>query len=82
MSPLHPCLLLPCKVNYVTCSQFREVVLLGSYIGTDPRLTDYDTLLKNIHDLKAGKHVEVPIYDFKASMRTGYRFGILMLLKI
>lgn len=39
----------------------------------DPRLTDYDTLLKNIHDLKAGKHVEVPIYDFKASMRTGYR---------
>ncbi|WOH07778.1 hypothetical protein DCAR_0727212 [Daucus carota subsp. sativus] len=39
----------------------------------DPRLTDYDTLLKNIHDLKAGKPVEVPIYDFKASMRTGYR---------
>lgn len=39
----------------------------------DPRLTDYDTLLKNIHDLKAGKHIEVPIYDFKASSRTGYR---------
>ncbi|KAH6762969.1 Phosphoribulokinase / Uridine kinase family [Perilla frutescens var. hirtella] len=39
----------------------------------DPRLTDYDTLLKNIHDLKAGKPVDVPIYDFKSSSRTGYR---------
>lgn len=39
----------------------------------DPRLTDYDTLLKNIHDLKAGKSVDVPIYDFKSSSRTGYR---------
>lgn len=39
----------------------------------DPRLTDYDTLLKNIHDLKEGKTIEVPIYDFKSSCRTGYR---------
>ncbi|PSS13506.1 Uridine-cytidine kinase [Actinidia chinensis var. chinensis] len=39
----------------------------------DPRLTDYDTLLSNIHDLKAGKQVEIPIYDFKSSSRTGYR---------
>ncbi|KAL6566424.1 Inorganic pyrophosphatase ttm2 [Orobanche gracilis] len=39
----------------------------------DPRLTDYDTLLKNIHDLKAGKQVSVPVYDFKSSSRTGYR---------
>ncbi|KAL0380689.1 UNVERIFIED_CONTAM: Inorganic pyrophosphatase TTM2 [Sesamum angustifolium] len=39
----------------------------------DPRLTDYETLLKNIHDLKAGKPVDVPIYDFKTSSRTGYR---------
>ncbi|KAJ6891277.1 inorganic pyrophosphatase TTM2-like [Populus alba x Populus x berolinensis] len=31
----------------------------------DPRLTDYDTLLKNVHDLKAGKPAEVPVYDFK-----------------
>ncbi|KAL3644614.1 Inorganic pyrophosphatase ttm2 [Castilleja foliolosa] len=38
-----------------------------------PRLTDYDTLLQNIHDLKAGKQVSVPIYDFKSSSRTGYR---------
>ncbi|KAH9607026.1 hypothetical protein KSS87_013801 [Heliosperma pusillum] len=39
----------------------------------DPRLTDYDTLLQNINDLKAGKDVEVPIYDFKTSSRIGYR---------
>ncbi|XP_076895727.1 inorganic pyrophosphatase TTM2-like [Bidens hawaiensis] len=39
----------------------------------DPRLTDYDTLLKNIYDLKEGKSVEVPIYDFKSSTRIGYR---------
>ncbi|EOY01507.1 Phosphoribulokinase / Uridine kinase family isoform 1 [Theobroma cacao] len=39
----------------------------------DPRLTDYDTLLQNVHDLKQGKEVQVPIYDFKTSSRTGYR---------
>ncbi|KAJ6768573.1 INORGANIC PYROPHOSPHATASE TTM2 [Salix koriyanagi] len=39
----------------------------------DPRLTDYDILLKNVLDLKAGKSAEVPIYDFKSSSRTGYR---------
>ncbi|KAG6651236.1 hypothetical protein I3843_06G090600 [Carya illinoinensis] len=39
----------------------------------DPRLTDYDTLLQNVHDLKADKQVQVPIYDFKSSCRTGYR---------
>ncbi|KAA3463209.1 uridine-cytidine kinase C-like isoform X1 [Gossypium australe] len=40
---------------------------------TDPRLTDYNTLLENIHGLKAGKPVQVPIYDFKSSSRIGYR---------
>uniref|UniRef100_A0A7N0TCR7 CYTH domain-containing protein n=1 Tax=Kalanchoe fedtschenkoi TaxID=63787 RepID=A0A7N0TCR7_KALFE len=39
----------------------------------DPRLTDYDTLLQNINDLKEGKQVEIPIYDFKSSSRVGYR---------
>ncbi|XP_059308690.1 inorganic pyrophosphatase TTM2-like [Lycium ferocissimum] len=39
----------------------------------DPRLTDYDTLLKNINDLKTGKAAEIPIYDFKSSSRIGYR---------
>lgn len=39
----------------------------------DPRLTDYDTLLQNVNDLKAGKPIEVPVYEFKSSSRTGYR---------
>ncbi|CAL5197269.1 unnamed protein product [Lathyrus oleraceus] len=39
----------------------------------DPRLTDYETLLRNVCDLKEGKPVEVPVYDFKSSSRTGYR---------
>ncbi|KAL9275333.1 Inorganic pyrophosphatase TTM2-like protein [Drosera capensis] len=39
----------------------------------DPRITDYETLLQNINDLKAGKPIEVPIYDFKSSSRIGYR---------
>ncbi|XP_038892465.1 inorganic pyrophosphatase TTM2 [Benincasa hispida] len=39
----------------------------------DPRLTDYETLLQNVQDLKAGKQVQVPIYDFKSSSRIGYR---------
>lgn len=39
----------------------------------DPRLTDYDTLLQNVSDLKAGKPVQVPVYDFKSSSRIGYR---------
>ncbi|XXG55283.1 hypothetical protein AAC387_Pa03g2982 [Persea americana] len=40
----------------------------------DPRLTDYDMLLENIHGLKQGKPVQVPIYDFKLNCRTGYRY--------
>ncbi|XP_073122816.1 inorganic pyrophosphatase TTM1-like [Henckelia pumila] len=39
----------------------------------DPRLTDYDTLLENIRDLKAGKPVQIPIYDFVSGSRIGYR---------
>ncbi len=39
----------------------------------DPRITDYDTLLRNLSDLKQGKAAEVPIYDFKESCRVGYR---------
>lgn len=53
--------------NYNDASRIVD----GNY--DDPRLTDYDTLLKNLHDLKEGKDVEVPIYDFKSSSRTGYR---------
>lgn len=39
----------------------------------DPRVTDYDMLLENIRGLKAGKPVQIPIYDFKSSSRVGYR---------
>ena len=39
----------------------------------DPRITDYETLLANVADLKAGKSIQVPIYDFKESKRVGYR---------
>ncbi|XP_075489951.1 inorganic pyrophosphatase TTM1-like isoform X1 [Primulina tabacum] len=39
----------------------------------DPRLTDYDTLLENIRDLKAENPVQIPIYDFVSSSRIGYR---------
>lgn len=48
---------------------------------TDPRLTDYDTLLQNVQDLKAGKQVQVPIYDFKSSSRIGYRLVNLFYLR-
>ncbi|KAK9845894.1 hypothetical protein WJX81_005399 [Elliptochloris bilobata] len=39
----------------------------------DPRLTDYELLLQNISDLKAGRAIKAPTYDFKASARVGYR---------
>ncbi|KAG5068392.1 hypothetical protein JHK85_000769 [Glycine max] len=49
----------------------------------DPRLTDYDTLLQNLHNLKEGKPVQVPIYDFKSSSRTGYsNFNVNLNFKI
>ncbi|KAG6745869.1 hypothetical protein POTOM_050379 [Populus tomentosa] len=44
-------------------------------VKMNPRLTDYNTLLDNIHGLKAGKPVQVPIYDFKTSSRIGYRYA-------
>lgn len=44
------------------------------FVVADPRLTDYETLLDNIHGLKDGKSVQVPIYDFKSSTRIGYRY--------
>nr|CAB3447672.1 unnamed protein product [Digitaria exilis] len=39
----------------------------------DGNFDDYDTLLENIHGLREGRSVQVPIYDFKLSCRTGYR---------
>ncbi|KAE8707326.1 putative peroxidase [Hibiscus syriacus] len=34
-----------------------------------------DGNLMNVHDLKEGKEVQVPKYDFKTSSRTGYRYA-------
>ncbi|CAM6090898.1 unnamed protein product [Calypogeia fissa] len=53
--------------NYNDASRLLD----GNY--DDPRLTDYDTLLNNIRDLREGKAAQVPIYDFKTSKRVGYK---------
>ncbi|KIZ05000.1 hypothetical protein MNEG_2962 [Monoraphidium neglectum] len=39
----------------------------------DPRLTDYDLLLANLAELRAGRAAQVPIYDFKQSRRSGFQ---------
>ncbi|KAI3423459.1 CYTH domain-containing protein [Psidium guajava] len=39
----------------------------------DPRITDYESLLRDVEELKAGRPIQVPIYDFRTSSRTGYR---------
>lgn len=53
-----------------------------SLLEADPRLTDYDTLLDNLRGLKEGKPVQVPIYDFKTSSRTGYRLVASYFFKV
>jgi uridine kinase len=52
------------------CSQ-RPFCQDGNF--DDPRLTDYKLLNQNLADLKEGKTIEAPIYDFKTSTRVGYR---------
>jgi uridine kinase len=42
------------------------------YSLADPRLTDYELLLQNLTDLRAGRTTQVPIYDFKTSSRIGF----------
>ncbi|KAK4257291.1 hypothetical protein QN277_006897 [Acacia crassicarpa] len=61
------------SVAVITMDNYNDSsrVIDGNF--DDPRLTDYDTLLENIQGLKAGKPVQVPIYDFKSSSRIGYR---------
>jgi uridine kinase len=39
----------------------------------DPEIVDYDTLLANLAELKAGRPAKVPIYDFRQSKRIGYK---------
>ncbi|XAR63854.1 Uridine kinase [Bertholletia excelsa] len=61
------------SIAVITMDNYNDSsrIIDGNY--DDPRLTDYETLLENIHGLKEGKPVQVPIYDFKSSSRTGYR---------
>ncbi|XP_040999262.1 inorganic pyrophosphatase TTM1-like isoform X3 [Juglans microcarpa x Juglans regia] len=61
------------SIAVITMDNYNDSsrIIDGNY--DDPRLTDYDTLLENIRDLKAGKPTQVPIYDFKTSSRIGYR---------
>lgn len=58
----------------------KHYILMSLLFETDPRLTDYDTLLENIQGLKAGKPVQVPVYDFKSSSRIGYRLCTFLFL--
>ncbi|VFR03517.1 unnamed protein product [Cuscuta campestris] len=61
------------NVAVISMDNYNDATRIVDGNFDDPRLTDYDTLLNNIHDLKAGKPTEVPIYDFKSSSRVGYR---------
>lgn len=60
--------------NYLVVVLVKLFNEMFFFVVVDPRLTDYDTLLDNLHGLKDGKSVQVPIYDFKSSSRIGYRY--------
>ncbi|XP_016736109.2 inorganic pyrophosphatase TTM2 isoform X4 [Gossypium hirsutum] len=61
------------NIAIITMDNYNDSSRIVDGNFDDPRLTDYDMLLQNVHDLKEGKDVQVPIYDFKTSSRTGYR---------
>lgn len=61
------------SIAVITMDNYNDASRIIDGNFDDPRLTDYATLLENIHGLRAGKPVQVPIYDFKTSSRTGYR---------
>ncbi|XVF49824.1 hypothetical protein PTKIN_Ptkin04bG0047000 [Pterospermum kingtungense] len=61
------------SIAVITMDNYNDASRIIDGNFDDPRLTDYNTLLENLHGLKAGKTVQVPIYDFKSSSRTGYR---------
>ncbi|XP_024169739.1 inorganic pyrophosphatase TTM1 isoform X2 [Rosa chinensis] len=61
------------SIAVITMDNYNDASRIIDGNFDDPRLTDYETFLENIHGLKAGKAVEVPIYDFKSSSRIGYR---------
>ncbi|KAL2609987.1 hypothetical protein R1flu_028560 [Riccia fluitans] len=60
-------------IALISMDNYNDATRLVDGNYDDPRLTDYDTLLKNLRCLKEGKPAEVPIYDFKTSRRVGYK---------
>lgn len=65
------------SIGVISMDNYNDASRIVDGNFDDPRLTDYDTLLKNINDLKTGKAAELPIYDFKSSSRIGYRSSYL-----
>ncbi|XP_059288267.1 LOW QUALITY PROTEIN: inorganic pyrophosphatase TTM1-like [Lycium ferocissimum] len=61
------------SIGIINMDNYNEPSRIVDGNFDDRQLTDYETLLENIHGLKAGKPVQVPIYDFKSSSRVGYR---------
>ncbi|KMT08358.1 hypothetical protein BVRB_6g140410 isoform A [Beta vulgaris subsp. vulgaris] len=61
------------SITVISMDNYNDASRIVDGNFDDPRLTDYDTLLQNINDLKAGKAAQVPIYNFKMSSRVGYR---------
>jgi len=55
----------------LSMDMYNDAALLLDGNFDDPRLTDYDLLMENLRDLKAGKTVETPVYSFKESKRVG-----------
>jgi|TARA_B100001142_G_scaffold40454_1_gene36028 uridine kinase len=60
-------------IAVLSMDMYNDASMLLDGNFDDPRLTDYDLLNKNLSDLKAGKTIEAPIYDFKTSTRVGSR---------
>lgn len=61
------------SIAVITMDNYNDASRIVDGNFDDPRLTDYDTLLQNIHGLREGNPVQAPIYDFKSSSRIGYR---------
>ncbi|KAK1404343.1 inorganic pyrophosphatase TTM1 [Heracleum sosnowskyi] len=61
------------SIAVITMDNYNDASRIVDGNFDDPRLTDYDTLLQNIHGLRDGNPVQAPIYDFKSSSRIGYR---------
>ncbi|GBF98882.1 phosphoribulokinase uridine kinase [Raphidocelis subcapitata] len=59
-------------VAIISMDNYNDASKLIDSNFDDPRLTDYDLLLANLAELRAGRPAEVPIYDFKTSSRAGY----------